>query len=57
MTLQSTSAYHFLFNLFSDAFIKDLGAEIFVQPRQLCEKVFSDIYSIMRVEERVWEKA
>lgn len=28
MTLQSTSAYHFLFNLFSDAFIKDLGAEI-----------------------------
>lgn len=60
MTLQSTSAYHFLFNLFSDAFIKDLGAEILCSLENSVKKkkkLLRDIYSIMHVEEEVWGKA
>lgn len=57
MTLQSTSAYHFLFNLFSDAFIKDLGAEILCNLDNSVKKLFRDIYSIMHVEEKVWVKS
>lgn len=57
VTLQSTSAYNFFFNLLSDAFIKDLGAEILCNLENSVDKLLRDIYSIMHVEERVWEKS
>lgn len=56
MTLQSPSAYNFLFNLFSDAFIRDLGVEILCSLENSLKKLLGSIHSIMHVEERVWGK-
>lgn len=43
VTLQSTSAYNFFFNLLSDAFIKDLGAEILCNLENSVDKLLRDI--------------
>lgn len=42
VTLQSTSAYNFFFNLLSDAFIKDLGAEILCNLENSVDKLLRD---------------